>query len=84
MAELDKRIEGILKGRLEQIIKVWCAEFEKTGSDMDAVYDLRRERDTGAMRDITNMNMNKRRAGDKRMMIKEEKVCVELFLRARC
>ncbi|KAJ7070130.1 dynein heavy chain, N-terminal region 1-domain-containing protein [Mycena amicta] len=59
VAELDKRIEGILLQRLVQIIQVWCGEF-------DRVTD---EGDTGtrsALRDITN-----KRRGDKRP--KEEK-----------
>ena len=59
MAELDKRIEGILLQRLVHIIKVWCVEFDRTDDG-----DTRREvpvRDT----------FSKRR-GDKRL--KEEKV----------
>ncbi|KIK51248.1 hypothetical protein GYMLUDRAFT_982366 [Collybiopsis luxurians FD-317 M1] len=30
VAELDKRIEKILLGRLENVIEVWCNEFQKT------------------------------------------------------
>jgi hypothetical protein len=60
VAELDKRIEGILLQRLTQIIQVWCAEFSRTDDG-----DTRRE--TLPLRDITN----KRRI-DKR--VKEEKV----------
>lgn len=59
MAELDKRIEGILLQRLAHIIKVWCAEFDRTDDG-----DSRRE---APVRDV----LNKRR-GDKR--VKEEKV----------
>jgi len=60
VAELDKRIEGILLQRLAQIIQVWCTEFDRTDEDAG----LRRD---APLRDA----MNKRR-GDKRM--KEEKV----------
>ncbi|KAF7327657.1 hypothetical protein MKEN_00345100 [Mycena kentingensis (nom. inval.)] len=59
VAELDKRIEGILLQRLVQIIQVWCGEFDRSAEDAD----------TGArpaLRDITN-----KRRGDKRA--KEEK-----------
>ena len=38
MAELDKLIEGILLQRLVHIIKVWCAEFDRT-DDGDARRD---------------------------------------------
>ena len=31
VAELDKRIEKILLGRLENVIEVWCNEFQKSG-----------------------------------------------------
>ena len=55
VAELDKRIEGILLQRLTQIIQVWCPEFDRM--DEDAVI----WRDA-PLRDL----MNKRR-GDKRM-----------------
>ncbi|EFI28556.1 cytoplasmic dynein heavy chain 1 [Coprinopsis cinerea okayama7 len=57
VAELDKRIEGILLQRLTQIIQVWCSEFDRTDED---------RRDILASRDL----MGKRR-GDKRL--KEEK-----------
>ena len=60
MAELDKRIEGILLQRLTHIIQVWCTEFDRT-DDGDT------RRDPLPLRDITN-----KRRGDKRM--KEEKV----------
>jgi hypothetical protein len=30
VAELDKRIEGILLQRLVHIIEIWCAEFDHT------------------------------------------------------
>ena len=59
VADLDKRIEGILLQRLVHVIKVWCTEFDRTDDG-----DTRREmpiRDT----------FSKRR-GDKR--VKEEKV----------
>lgn len=65
VAELDKRIEGILLQRLTQIILVWCAEFDRT--DEDAA--IRRD---APLRDV----LNKRR-GDKR--IKEEKVGSSFF-----
>jgi hypothetical protein len=34
VAELDKRIEGILLQRLTTIIHVWCAEFDRTEDDV--------------------------------------------------
>ncbi|KAF9561514.1 hypothetical protein CPC08DRAFT_817653 [Agrocybe pediades] len=62
VAELDKRIEGILLQRLTHIIQVWCSEFDRT-DDGDTRRDLvgagGRDRDGG------------KRRGDKRM--KEEK-----------
>lgn len=60
VAELDKRIEGILLQRLTHIIQVWCTEFDRT-DDGDT------RRDTLPLRDVTN-----KRRGDKRL--KEEKV----------
>ncbi|KZT24393.1 hypothetical protein NEOLEDRAFT_1094681 [Neolentinus lepideus HHB14362 ss-1] len=57
VAELDKRIEGILLQRLTHIIQLWCTEFDRT-DDGD-------RREPLVLRDITN----KRRV-DKR---KEEK-----------
>ncbi|KAJ7202870.1 dynein heavy chain, N-terminal region 1-domain-containing protein [Mycena pura] len=59
VAELDKRIEGILLQRLERIVKVWCGEFDRASDDADMV-------GRSALRDITN-----KRRGDKRA--KEEK-----------
>ncbi|KAG6890505.1 hypothetical protein C0995_007704 [Termitomyces sp. Mi166 len=59
VAELDKKIEGILLQRLTQIIQVWCAEFDRVDDG-----DIRR--DTLPLRDITN-----KRRGDKRL--KEDK-----------
>ncbi|KAG1741853.1 dynein heavy chain, N-terminal region 1-domain-containing protein [Suillus paluster] len=52
VADLDKRIEGILLQRLGYIIQVWCSEFDRT-DDGDA------RRDPLPLRDITN----KRRFG---------------------
>lgn len=52
VAELDKRIEGILLQRLTHIIQVWCSEFDRT-DDGDT------RRDPLPLRDTTN----KRRAG---------------------
>ncbi|KAE9394324.1 dynein heavy chain protein 2 [Gymnopus androsaceus JB14] len=34
VAELDKRIEDILLGRLTQIIQAWCTEFDRTEDDL--------------------------------------------------
>ncbi|KAA1475369.1 cytoplasmic dynein heavy chain 1 [Dentipellis sp. KUC8613] len=34
VAELDKKIEGILLQRLTQIIQVWCSEFDRSDDDM--------------------------------------------------
>ncbi|KAF7365498.1 hypothetical protein MVEN_00422800 [Mycena venus] len=64
VAELDRRIEGFLLQRLQQIIAVWCEQFDRA-ADGDG--------DTGTggrpvLRDITN----KRRGADKRGA-KEEK-----------
>ncbi|KIL61809.1 hypothetical protein M378DRAFT_82045 [Amanita muscaria Koide BX008] len=59
VAELDKRIEGVLLQRLSQCIQVWCSEFDRTDDG-----DMRR--DTLLLRDVTN-----KRRGDKRA--KEEK-----------
>lgn len=62
VAELDRRIEGFLLQRLQQIVAVWCEQFDRAATD---------DGDTGrpALRDITN----KRRGADKRGA-KEEKV----------
>ncbi|PPR06552.1 hypothetical protein CVT26_000730 [Gymnopilus dilepis] len=60
VAELDKRIEGILLQRLAQIIQVWCSEFDRT-DDGDGP-----RRDLPMSRDLTN----KRRGGKG---VKEEK-----------
>jgi len=60
VAELDKRIEGILLQRLTQIIQVWCTEFDRA-DDSDT------RRDLPLIRDLAN-----KRRGDKRA--KEEKV----------
>jgi dynein heavy chain 1 len=60
VADLDKRIEGILLQRLTQIIQVWCSEFDRTDDN-----DTRR--DLPSIRDLAN-----KRRGDKRA--KEEKV----------
>ncbi|KAJ6620693.1 dynein heavy chain, N-terminal region 1-domain-containing protein [Mycena sp. CBHHK59/15] len=62
VAELDKRIEGILLQRLVQIIQVWCAEFDRADDGDTGT----RRGDTLPLRDITN-----KRRGDKR--VKEEK-----------
>jgi len=64
VAELDKRIEGILLQRLTHIIQVWCSEFDRTddGDTRRDLVGLGRDRDLGG-----------KRRGDKR--VKEEKVC---------
>lgn len=67
VAELDKRIEGILLQRLTHIIQVWCSEFDRT-DDGDT------RRDPPPLRDITN----KRRAGKG---VREEKVGNIVLLR---
>ncbi|CAK5269877.1 unnamed protein product [Mycena citricolor] len=59
VAELDKRIEGILLQRLVQIVQVWCDQFDRTADDSDLT-------SRNVLRDITN-----KRRGDKRQ--KEEK-----------
>ncbi|CAL1696879.1 unnamed protein product [Somion occarium] len=58
VAELDKRIEGILLQRLTHIIQVWCSEFDRT-DDGD-------RREPPPLRDLTH----KRRGGK---LVKEEK-----------
>ncbi|KAI0259332.1 cytoplasmic dynein heavy chain 1 [Gloeopeniophorella convolvens] len=35
VAELDKKIEGILLQRLKHVIQVWCAEFDRSADDGD-------------------------------------------------
>jgi len=52
VAELDKKIEEILLQRLMHIIRVWCAEFDRTD-------------DNDTRRDPVGLASNKRR-GDKR------------------
>lgn len=52
VAELDKRIEGILLSRLIQTIQLWCSEFDRTEDDTR----------TSLLRDVTN-----KRRGDKRI-----------------
>ncbi|EJD04236.1 cytoplasmic dynein heavy chain 1 [Fomitiporia mediterranea MF3/22] len=52
VAELDKRVEGILLARLAATIKLWCTEFDKTEDDTQS----------SVLRDITN-----KRRGDKRL-----------------
>lgn len=66
VAELDKRIEGILLQRLTQIIQVWCTEFDRMDEDGGMI------RRDAPLRDLVN-----KRRGDKRM--KEEKVSSFLF-----
>lgn len=68
VADLDKRIEGILLQRLGYIIQVWCSEFDRI-DDGDA------RRDPLHLRDINN----KRRAGKGG---KEEKVYNLWFVRS--
>lgn len=33
VAELDKKIEGILLQRLKHVAQVWCAEFDRSADD---------------------------------------------------
>ena len=49
VAELDKRIEGILLQRLTHIIQVWCAKFNGVG-DSDTRRDLLPVRDVRSKR----------------------------------
>ncbi|KAJ7037806.1 dynein heavy chain, N-terminal region 1-domain-containing protein [Mycena alexandri] len=69
VAELDRRIEGILLQRLVQIVQVWCGEFDRAAEDGDTTTTGggRGAGERGALRDITN-----KRRGDKRGA-KEEK-----------
>ena len=39
VAELEKRVEGILLQRLTLIIQMWCAEFDRA-DDSDTRWDL--------------------------------------------
>ncbi|EIN13215.1 dynein heavy chain protein 2 [Punctularia strigosozonata HHB-11173 SS5] len=55
VAELDKRIEGILLQRLTHIIQVWCSEFDRT-DDGDSRVGIAPVRD-----------LNNKRRADKRM-----------------
>jgi dynein heavy chain 1 len=66
VAELDKRIEGILLQRLVHIIQVWCAEFDRTDDG-----DTRRE---APVRETFS-----KRRGDKRL--KEEKARIYFLMR---
>ncbi|KIM50786.1 hypothetical protein SCLCIDRAFT_1225109 [Scleroderma citrinum Foug A] len=51
VAELDKRIEGILLQRLTHIIQVWCSEFDRTDDDS--------RRDALLMRDLAKRRVGK-------------------------
>ena len=51
VADLDKRIEGILLQRLGYIIQVWCSEFDRT-DDGDARRDPLPLRDIGTKRRV--------------------------------
>ena len=66
VAELDKRIEGILHQRLTHIIQVWCAEFDRVD-------------DSDTRKDSPVRNVGRKWRGDKR--IKEENVGLFLFCR---
>lgn len=55
VAELDKRIEGILLARLSATIQLWCTEFDRTDDD------------TRALRDITNKRRGDKRLKDEKM-----------------
>ncbi|EPQ61281.1 dynein heavy chain protein 2 [Gloeophyllum trabeum ATCC 11539] len=57
VAELDKRIEGILLQRLMHIIQLWCTEFDRT-DDGD-------RREPLALRDITNKRRAEKRKEEK-------------------
>lgn len=70
MSELDKKIEGILIGRLRVIVERWCVEFER--SDDDAGGGPHGGTGIGGERERDRDGREGRR-GDKRMM-KEEKV----------
>ncbi|KIK50397.1 hypothetical protein GYMLUDRAFT_253036 [Collybiopsis luxurians FD-317 M1] len=50
VAELDKRIKKILLGRLENVIEVWCNEFQKTaeGDEGLALGSLKKRHGQGA------------------------------------
>ena len=68
VAELDKRIEGILLQHLVHIIKVWCSEFDRVD-------------DGDTRRDVPVRNTSSKRRGDKRA--KEEKVRFGVLLCGR-
>lgn len=70
VAELDRRIEGILQARLAQIIEVWCTEFDRV-DDGDTRRDILPSRDL----------LSKRRA-DKR--VKDEKVIHSALFLVHC
>lgn len=55
MADLDKKIEGVLLQRLTQIIHVWSAEFDDDG-------DIRRD-----LRDITNKRRGDKRLKEEKV-----------------
>ncbi|KAG8913305.1 hypothetical protein FRC00_002656 [Tulasnella sp. 408] len=58
VAELDQKVEGILLGRLKDIIQLWCQEFDRID-------------DGDTRRDLTVRDHTLKRRGDKRT--KEEK-----------
>ncbi|KAF7974161.1 hypothetical protein HWV62_13279 [Athelia sp. TMB] len=60
VAELDQRIEGILLQRLVHIIKVWCAEFDRTDDG-----DLRREL---PVRDALSKRRGEKRAKEEKFL----------------
>jgi hypothetical protein len=45
VADLDKRIEGILMQRLAHIIQVWCSEFDKTEDAINLISPTKRRSD---------------------------------------
>ncbi|KAF9068581.1 cytoplasmic dynein heavy chain 1 [Rhodocollybia butyracea] len=64
VAELDKRIEGILLQRLTRIIEAWCAEFER--GDDDSSFGIGAggtRRDTATMRDRDGSGLKRRGGG---------------------
>ena len=55
VADLDRRIEAILLARLQHVITLWCAEFERSDEDSS------NRREPPTLREITNKRRDKRK-----------------------
>ncbi|KAF5382234.1 hypothetical protein D9757_008925 [Collybiopsis confluens] len=73
VAELDKRIEKILLGRLSNIIEVWCNEFEKTGDSDDGLM-------IGSLKKRYGQGAGQRGAGAKEDKFMESHMSIKPFV----